>query len=286
MMDDSHFLILGGNGQLGQALQAQYPNARSTDVHELDITSVESLDKFDWSNIKIILNAAAYTNVDGAETPEGRVNAWKINATAVGNLVKIAQKHDLTLVHISTEYVFDGTKTPHKEDEFLSPLGVYAQTKAAAEIIAALAPKHYICRTSWLIGEGNNFVRTVLGLAEKNVSPTVVSDQVGRLTFTPVLVSAIDHLLKNNSEFGLYNVSNDGDVVSWADVTRAIFKELGRDDLVVTDTSTQEYYASKPDSSPRPLNSAFDLSKIKNAGVNLPDWREDLSGYVKKETQK
>ncbi len=285
-MDSSKFLILGGNGQLGKALQGQYPNARVTDVAELDITDKKSLQNFDWSGISTILNAAAYTNVDGAETPEGRIAAWKVNAAAVGYLASIAAKHDLNLVHISTEYVFDGSKNVHTEDEPLSPLGVYGQTKAAAEIAAAIAPKHYIFRTSWLIGEGNNFVRTMMGLAEKNISPTVVSDQAGRLTFTPALVSAIDHLLKNSSEFGLYNVSNDGDIASWADVTRAIFKELGRDDLVVTDTSTQEYYVSKPGSSPRPLNSAFDLSKIKSAGVSLPDWRDDLSNYVKRETQK
>lgn len=285
-MDSSKFLILGGNGQLGKALQGQYPSAHVTDAAELDITDKKSLQNFNWSGISTILNAAAYTNVDGAETPEGRVAAWKVNATAVGYLASIAAKHDLNLVHISTEYVFDGSKDVHTEDEPLSPLGVYGQTKAAAEIAAAIAPKHYIFRTSWLIGEGNNFVRTMMGLAEKNISPTVVSDQAGRLTFTSVLVSAIDHLLKNGSEFGLYNVSNDGDIASWADVTRAIFKELGRDDLIVTDTSTQEYYDSKPGSSPRPLHSAFDLSKIKSAGVSLPDWRDDLSNYVKKETQK
>jgi len=284
-MDSSKFLILGGNGQLGKALQAQYPNAHATDVTELDITDIQSLQSFDWSNVSTILNAAAYTNVDGAETPDGRLSAWKINAMAVGQLASIALEHDLTLVHISTEYVFDGSKKVHTEDEPLSPLGVYAQTKAAAEIAAAIAPKHYICRTSWLIGEGNNFVRTMLGLAEKNVSPAVVADQIGRLTFTQTLVKAIDHLLGSETPYGVYNITNDGQPASWSEITRLIFKELGRNDLTVTGTTTKEYFAGKPDTSPRPLHSTMDLAKIKSTGLDIADWHEELRTYIKKEVQ-
>lgn len=176
-MNDSEIFIMGANGQLGLALKAQYPNAKSADLKRLDITNKESVEGFDWSNIKIILNAAAYTNVDGAETTEGRVAAWNVNASAVANLVSVAQKHNLTLVHISTDYVFDGTKTPHTETEPFSPLGVYGQSKAAGDIAVGLLEKHYILRTSWVIGEGNNFVRTMLALGKKGVEPTVVADQ-------------------------------------------------------------------------------------------------------------
>ncbi len=166
-MDDLSIFIVGANGQLGTALKQQYPGAQSADIDELDITNAELVAGYDWSPIKIILNAAAYTNVDGAETDEGRVAAWRVNATAVGYLAKAAYDHDLTLVHISTDYVFDGSQNPHTEDEPLSPLSVYGQTKAAGDLVVGLVPKHYLLRTSWVIGEGQNFVRTMLGSATK-----------------------------------------------------------------------------------------------------------------------
>jgi len=284
-MDDSRFLILGAQGQLGKALQERFPKAQATDVAELDITNWDSVVAFDWSKVEVILNAAAFTNVDGAQTADGRRAAWKVNAQAVGYLSKIASEKDKTLVHISTEYVFDGTQSPHKEDEGFSPLGVYAQTKAAGDIAVGITPKHYILRTSWVIGEGKNFVRTMMSLAQKNVSPTVVSDQVGRLTFTSTLVDAIEHLLKNQVEHGTYNVSNDGEPASWAEITRTIFKEVGRDDLTVTDTTTEAYFADKPEASPRPLQSELDLSKIKATGLSLRDWRADLSAYIAHEKE-
>lgn len=282
-MDPASFLIIGANGQLGTALRGRYPEARAADSTELDITDLAAVAAYDWSGIKVILNAAAYTNVDGAETSEGRLTAWKVNATGTANLARAATKHDLVLVHISSEYVFDGTQSPHAEDEPLTPIGVYGQTKAAGDIAASLHDKTYILRTSWVIGEGKNFVRTMMGLASKDISPTVVGDQIGRLTFTSTLVDAIDNLLESQARGGIYNVSNDGDPVSWADVTRAIFHELGRDDLTVTDTTTKEYFASKPEAAPRPLQSSLDLTKIKATGLELRDWRDDLNTYVKNE---
>ncbi|HXR49932.1 MAG TPA: NAD(P)-dependent oxidoreductase [Verrucomicrobiae bacterium] len=281
-MDNSSIFIVGANGQLGRALQTQYPGAHSADINELDITDASSVANFDWSQVKTILNAAAYTNVDGAETADGRVAAWKVNASAVGNLVRAAQQHDLTLVHISTDYVFDGTGHPHTEDEPFSPLSVYGQSKAAGDIAVSLLPKHYILRTSWVIGEGKNFVRTMLELGKKGVSPSVVADQIGRLTFTSELVRAIDHLLTSTPVYGTYNVSNSGDEASWADITRAIFQAASFD-LQVTDTTTAEYYAGKDGIAPRPLQSGFDLSKIQSTGFTSTDWREDLSKYVAKE---
>lgn len=285
-MDQSKILIIGANGQLGKALQAKYPQAKAGDIAELDVTNADSVKNYKWDDIKIVLNAAAYTNVDGAETAEGRITAWKVNAQAVANLAKAAEEHDLTLVHISSDYVFDGTKSPHSEDEPVSPLSVYAQSKAAGDIVLSITPKHYILRTSWLIGDGPNFVRTMIGLADKDVSPTVVADQVGRLTFTSTLVGTIDHLLTTSAPYGIYNVSNEGEAASWADITRAIFKELDRADLKVIDTTSKEYFAGKPDIAARPPQSTLDLTKIKSVGFSPPDWREQLSEYVKREMSK
>lgn len=283
-MQDESIFIVGANGQLGLALKAQYPGARSADVGELDIADAESVANYDWSNTKVILNAAAYTNVDGAESTEGRAAAWSVNAKAVANLVKVAAKHDITLVHISTDYVFDGTKESHDENEGFSPLNVYGQTKAAGDIAVSLAPKHYILRTSWVIGEGKNFVRTMVGLGQKGIAPSVVCDQIGRLTFTSELVKAIDHLLTSQAAFGTYNVTNSGDSASWADITREIFK-LGGFDLTVTDTTTAEYFADKPEAAPRPLQSTLVLDKIAATGFSSTDWHEDLKTYVAKELQ-
>jgi dTDP-4-dehydrorhamnose 3,5-epimerase len=278
-VDDSQIFIVGANGQLGTALRQKYPGAQSADIGELDITNSQSVAGFDWSPIKIILNAAAYTNVDGAETAEGRIAAWRVNATAVGYLAKAAMKHDLTLVHISTDYVFDGSQNPHSEDEPLSPLSVYGASKAAGDALVSMLPKHYLLRTSWVIGEGQNFVRTMLGLGQKGVNPAVVSDQIGRLTFTGELVRAIDHLLSTNAPNGIYNMTNDGEPASWADITREIF-ELAGYDLTVTNTTTAEYYANKPEAAPRPLNSVMDLTKLKSTGFTPRDWHDDLVEYI------
>jgi dTDP-4-dehydrorhamnose 3,5-epimerase len=280
LADEERMLIVGAHGQLGKALQARYPKAIAVDRDKFDITDWQFVSSYDWKNIDIILNAAAYTNVDGAESPEGRKAAWQINATGAGYLAKIAATRDITLAHISTEYVFDGTQTEHKEDEPFTPLGVYAQSKAAGDIAVAVAPKHFILRTSWLVGDGPNFVRTMIGLAEKNVSPTVVNDQIGRLTFTGTLVDAISRLLSGDFPYGVYNVSNGGEPASWADITRAIFKELGRSDLTVTDTSTSEYFANKDDVAPRPLHSSFNLDKIKATGFEMSDWQDELKKYI------
>jgi dTDP-4-dehydrorhamnose 3,5-epimerase len=282
-VDESTFLIVGAKGQLGRALRARYPDAKAVDSKELDITDTEAVAGYDWSGITVIFNAAAYTDVDGAETPEGKKAAQAINAGGVANLAKAAAEHDATLVHISTEYVFDGTKAPHKEDEPANPLSEYGKSKAAGDIEAAKAPKHYIVRVSWLIGDGKNFVRTMLELGKKGVSPTVVNDQVGRLTFAGELVRGINHLLAVKAPFGVYNITNSGEPASWADVTRAVFEDAGFKGLTVTDTTTEEYFADKPTAAKRPLESTLSLDKIEATGFEPTDWRNDLAQYVKKE---
>ena len=215
----------------------------------------------------MVLNAAAYTAVDAAETPEGRRDAWAANATAPATLARLSSRHGFTLVHYSSEYVFDGTAEEHTEDEPLSPLGVYAQSKAAGDIAVATAPRHYLLRTSWVIGEGNNFVRTMQRLAGNGVSPSVVSDQVGRLTFTDELVRATRHLLDSGADHGTYHVSNGGPAMSWAEVAQAVFERSGRSADDVTAITTEEYAAGvlaqdKP-FAPRPLRSAMSLARAR-----------------------
>lgn len=283
-MNEPRIFITGSNGQLGTALRKRYPEARFADIADLDITNRDSVAKFDWSSIEIIINAAAFTNVDGAETQEGRIAAWQVNASALAHLSHVATEQNITLVHLSSDYVFDGSRKTHKEDEAFSPLNVYGSSKAAGDLLVATIPKHYILRTSWVIGEGKNFVSTMLGLAQKNISPSVVNDQIGRLTFTSELVRAIDHLLESRCSYGTYNITNDGNSISWADIASITFKSIGRNDLTVTGVSTEEYYLGKKDIAPRPLQSTLDLSKIHSTGFESRDWNADLLEYIHKET--
>src|SRR5262249_10563663 len=157
VMDSSRFLILGANGQLGTALREKYPDALTADINELDITDKKSVESYDWSKVDVILNAAAYTNVDGAETPEGKITAQKVNIGEVANLVDVAQKYDLTLLHISTAYVFDGKKKLYTETDDMNPLGEYAKSKAEGDKAVMRLKKYYIVRTDSVIGEGKNF---------------------------------------------------------------------------------------------------------------------------------
>jgi len=285
-------LITGANGQLGRALQIEFPDAEFTDAAELDITSPDLDSARPWRQYDTIINAAGYTAVDKAETPEGRPIAWKINAVAVANLSKIATKYHITLVHVSSDYVFDGTNDNHTEDEPFSPSGVYAEAKAAGDIAAAMAPKHYIMRTSWVIGEGNNFVRTMASLADRGIKPSVVNDQIGRLTFTTDLARGIKHLLlrqpNSNSQipianYGTYNLSGDGKPSSWADIAAEVYELSGHNRSDITGVTTEEYYQGKTGISPRPLQSTLNLDKIKATGFQPTDWQQSLAEYIKNE---
>jgi dTDP-4-dehydrorhamnose 3,5-epimerase len=274
-------LITGANGQLGRALAALYPDADCVDRDSLDISDRDAVEQARrWRDYGLILNAAAYTAVDAAETPEGREAAWSANASAVANLARVAMRYGITLVHVSSEYVFDGTKTPHTEEEPFTPLGVYGQTKAAGDIAAATAPRHYIARTSWVIGDGNNFVSTMASLADRDIKPSVVNDQIGRLTFTDTLAAGIKHLVDSGAEFGTYNLTNDGESASWSDVAKLVYEARGKSADDVTPVSTEEYFAGKDGIAPRPLQSTVDLSKIKSAGFAPQDWRDRLNDYL------
>jgi dTDP-4-dehydrorhamnose reductase/dTDP-4-dehydrorhamnose 3,5-epimerase len=258
-------LVIGSGGQLGQALVAAWPDATGVGRDVIDLADPGSVAAFDFGPFGVVVNAAAHTQVDAAETPEGRRAAWAVNATGVAALVAAAREHRFTLVHISTDYVFDGTAEVHDEAEPVSPLGVYGQSKAAGDAVVSTLPAHYLIRTSWVIGAGHNFVRTMAGLADRGIEPGVVDDQFGRLSFTDELARAIDHLLTAGAPYGTYNVSNGGDPMSWADIARAVFAARGRAPDSVRGVTAAEYGAGKA-LAPRPRHSTLDLTKLTATG--------------------
>ena len=270
-------LVLGANGQLGRALRDLWGDrpdvefATRTDIDLSDPNSLPGARR--WRDYDTIVNAAAYTAVDKAETPEGRTAAWTINATAVAALARIATENSITLVHISSDYVYDGTKTgEHTETDAISPLGVYGQTKAAGDTAAATPPQHYIIRTSWVIGDGNNFVRTMQNLAQRGIDPRVVDDQTGRLTFTPTLADGIHHLLTTHAPHGTYNLTGTGQPTTWADIARTVYTLTGHDPARITGVTTTDYYATAEHATaPRPHNSTLDTTKIQNTGYTPTD---------------
>ena len=278
-MPGKRTLIVGGNGQLGRALRALLPDADHVDVDTLDLTDAAAVQAYPWAEVDTLVNAAAYTAVDAAETPEGRALAWKVNVAAVATLVEVARRHRLTLVHVSSDYVFDGTAAEHDEDEPFSPLGVYAATKAAGDALVATWPRHYLVRTSWVIGEGHNFVRTMARLAAQGVQPAVVDDQFGRLTFTGDLAAGIVHLLDSGAAYGTYNLTNDGPVVSWFAIARRVFELSGAAASDVSPQTTADFATGRL-VSPRPRHSALTLAKIKAAGFVPRDADEALRAYL------
>ncbi|MFT4157023.1 MAG: dTDP-4-dehydrorhamnose reductase [Microbacterium sp.] len=278
-------LVIGANGQLGLALRKTFGDSSRFDYagrDSLDLSDASFTSSRRWRDYETIVNAAAYTAVDLAETAEGRADAWAANATGVAALARIATENGITLVHVSSDYVFDGSKdSAYTEEDAVRPLGVYGQTKAAGDAIVSTVPRHYIIRTSWVIGEGKNFVRTMASLAERGIDPKVVDDQFGRLTFTEDLASAVQHLLTQRAPYGIYNVTNEGPITSWLDIARTVFAAVGSDPARVTGVSTNEYFASaSAPVSPRPRNSELDLAKIRAAGFTPRAWDHVLSAYL------
>ncbi|MDB5177128.1 MAG: dTDP-4-dehydrorhamnose reductase [Candidatus Saccharibacteria bacterium] len=273
-------LITGANGQLGKALQIEFPNAEFVSRQDLDITGNITTARR-WKDYGVVINAAAYTAVDTAETKEGREAAWRTNALAPALLARVAKENDITLVNISTDYVFDGTNNIHDESEFLTPLGVYGQSKAAGDYaVTSALEKEYTVRTTWVIGDGKNFVLTMKSLAERDIKPNVVDDQIGRLTFTQDLSKAIKHLIDTKAPYGIYNVSNEGEAVSWADIAREVYELSGKSRDDITPVSTEQYYAGKEDIAPRPLQSTLNLAKIEATGFTPREWKQALREYL------
>lgn len=277
-------LILGANGQLGRALRETYsstPHVEFVDRPEIDLGATDLAGVRRWRDYDVIINAAAYTKVDMAETLAGRTAAWLVNVTGVGALARVAAEHGITLVHVSSDYVFDGTvQRPYREDDLPSPLGVYGQTKACGDAIVANVARHYIVRTSWVIGDGNNFVRTMASLAQRGVEPKVVGDQRGRLTFASELARGIRHLLETRAPYGTYNLTGSGRATSWADIARQVFGLAGCDPRRVTEVRTEQYFATASGPvAPRPRNSVLDLTKIESHGFTPRDASESLTEY-------
>ncbi|MFK4805823.1 sugar nucleotide-binding protein [Microbacterium sp. ZW CA_36] len=278
-------LVLGAAGQLGRALRTAFGDSVGVEFAtraELDVTEADLATARRWRDYGVIVNASAHTAVDVAETTEGRQDAWAANVTGVAALARIATANGITLVHVSSDYVFDGTlDRPYREDDPVRPLGVYGQTKAAGDAIVATVPRHYIVRTSWVIGEGKNFVRTMASLAERGAHPRVVDDQVGRLTFTPEIARGIRHLVDSGAPYGTYNLTGNGAPTSWADVAREVFRLTGHDPQRVTGVTATEYFATATAPvAPRPANSVLDLAKITATGFDAEPASDALARYL------
>jgi dTDP-4-dehydrorhamnose reductase len=179
----------------------------------------------------MIINAAAYTNVDGAENPANSSLAEAVNSQGVANLAQLATRLNIPLIHFSSDYVFDGTKVgAYTELDPFKPVNTYGRTKANGDLAAAEHAEHYIFRTSWVVGNGPgpNFVKTMAKLAEGGVDPAVINDQFGRLTFTKTLAGAVQFALENEIPYGTYNLTNSGDRTSWFQIAQEVFRLTGQ----------------------------------------------------------
>lgn len=285
-----NILVTGANGQLGNEMRIVSRGSSDryifTDVEELDITSYEAVSKCVKDNkVEVIVNCAAYTNVDKAEDDEA--TAELINAQAVENLAKACKENNATLIHISTDYVFGGNEgnTPRTENEPVNPTGAYGRTKLQGEeAIQRIGCKHIIIRTAWLYSEfGNNFVKTMRKLTSERDSLKVVFDQVGTPTYALDLAKTIlvfigelktpnSSLLTSNS---IYHFSNEG-VISWYDFAKEIC-ELSGNTCDIQPCHSDEF----PSKVKRPSYSVLDKTKIKNKlNITVPHWKESLKKCI------
>ena len=286
-------LVTGANGQLGQSIQfiaKQYPNIQFiyTDYQELDITNFESCHTvFAKYKPQFCINTAAYTAVDKAESEAEK--AHLINVIGPENLAKVCKEYNTILLHISTDFIFDGTSTSlsmtngYKETDIPNPQSVYGQTKLDGEIaIQKNWEKHFIVRTSWVYSQfANNFMKTMLRLASERDTLSVVSDQIGTPTnavdLAEVLIVIIVSSFKFQvSSFGIYNFSNEGQC-SWYDFAKEIFHQKGVSiDLKPIPTSAY------PTPAKRPAYSVLDKTKIKSTfDIKINDWQTSLSACLK-----
>ena len=278
-----NILVTGANGQLGNSVRKIASNYTQhhflyTDMPEVDITNLPLLeDLVKRENIGAIINCAAFTAVDKAESSEEL--AAKINVDGPKNLAIAAKNVGAKLVHISTDYVFDGKSClPLKETDPTQPIGVYGKTKRQGEIeVEKTGCDAIVIRTAWLYSEyGNNFVKTMLSLGKERESLNVVYDQVGTPTFATDLAYAIMTLLEKGFKgFNTYHFSNEG-VISWFDFTKAIFEIAGLQ-TKVNAIESFEY----PTAAERPAYSVLNKRKIKAEGVNVPYWKDSLVQCIK-----
>lgn len=274
-----NILITGANGQLGNEMRRVAVNSANnyifTDVAELDITDLDAIRRTMASNaVDVIVNCAAYTNVDKAETDSATADL--INNKATENLATAAKEASATLIHVSTDYVFDGTSSlPYVETDDTCPTGVYGYTKLAGEeSIVAVNCKHIIIRTAWLYSRwGNNFVKTMRRLTGERDSLTVVFDQIGSPTFAGDLADAIGRIIETDrlEKTGLYHFSNEG-VCSWYDFAIAI-RNLCGNNCEILPIHSHEF----PSKVKRPHFSVLDKAKFcKVFETTIPHWHESL----------
>ena len=281
-----NILVTGANGQLGNEMRIVSQQSAHhyifTDVAELDITDAAAVEKMVADNdVKVIVNCAAYTNVDKAE--DDRELAERLNARAVENLACAIRKRDGLLVHISTDYVFGGNKnnTPCREDEPGTPTGVYGVTKLQGEEAVIRSGCHYlIIRTAWLYSEyGKNFLKTMLDLTATKPSLKVVFDQTGTPTYAYDLAAAICDIIeqrKYEGRDGIYHYSNEG-VCSWYDFTKAIAEYAGHTACDIQPCHSDEF----PSKVVRPSYSVLDKTKIKTTfGLKVPYWTDSLKQCI------
>lgn len=281
-----NILVTGANGQLGNCMRNAAKDSQDnyifTDVAELDITDAKAVaDMVKDNDIKVIVNCAAYTNVDKAETDVAL--AEKLNAIAVDNLAQAVKANDGTLIHISTDYVFGGDpyNTPCREKQKGTPTGVYGLTKLHGEqAIEASGCKALIFRTAWLYSEyGRNFVKTMLNLTSTKSELKVVFDQAGTPTYAQDLADAIHYILENrkmDGNEGIYHYSNEG-VCSWFDFTKAIAEIAGNTSCDIQPCHSDEF----PSPVKRPAYSVLDKTKFKTTfGLRVPYWTDSLKHCI------
>lgn len=281
-----NILITGANGQLGNCIRNAAKDSKDnyifTDVAELDITDAKAVtDMVRQNDIKVIVNCAAYTNVDKAESDAEF--AEKLNAVAVDNLAKAIKANDGTLIHISTDYIFGGDpyNTPCREDQKGTPTGVYGLTKLHGEqAIEARGCKALIFRTAWLYSEyGKNFVKTMLNLTSIKPELKVVFDQAGTPTYAQDLADAIFYIIENrkmDGNEGIYHYSNEG-VCSWFDFTKTIAEIAGNTVCDIQPCHSDEF----PSPVKRPAYSVLDKTKFKvTFGLRVPYWTDSLKRCI------
>lgn len=279
-----NILITGCNGQLGnemQLLEKNFPHQTfyNTDVQELDVTDFEGLRQFvNDNNIDGIVNCVAYTAVDKAESNEELCTL--LNAEAPAFMAQSMEERGGWMVHISTDYVFDGTNhTPYKEDEETCPVSVYGKTKLVGELnVLKLCSKTMVIRTAWLYSRfGNNFVKTMLKLGKECSELGVIYDQIGTPTYAHDLAEVIMTAIEKGIMPGTYNFTNEG-VISWYDFTKAIHRIAGITTCHVHPLRTDEY----PTPAHRPAYSVLDKTKIKQTyGIEIPYWEDSLKECIK-----
>ena len=278
-----NILITGANGQLGNEMRRVSINSKNryifTDVAELNITDKAAIRKMiDGEKISVVVNCAAYTNVDKAEDDE--TTADLLNNKAVRNIAEACKEFDATLIHISTDYVFQGDKnTPRKEDEPTNPMGAYGRTKLAGEeSVKHSGCKYIIIRTAWLYSPyGKNFVKTMRKLTSDKDSIKVVFDQVGTPTYAGDLADVIYKIIEDNmlDKTGFYHFSNEG-VCSWYDFAQEICAFSGNT-CDIEPCHSDEF----PSKVQRPSFSVLDKTKIKETfDVKLPYWKESLKRCI------